>query len=169
MPCLEWSAEEVEWEQGSGPKGPMSCRTQGWISLRPEKAYFRPLGQFSMIFNGSYISFYNFLLIFHVIQWEFHFLSIFYVIQLQFCNFCYLFLNFPCYWMGYMHFSIFCNLSMLFNGKVVFCRLPMLFNGKFAFCHFPMLFNGNLRIEKLWGGTYGRTDVRKFTPLSYRT
>ena len=35
MPCLEWSAEEVEWEQGSGPKGPMSCRTQGWISLRP--------------------------------------------------------------------------------------------------------------------------------------
>ena len=30
MPCLEWLALEVEWEQGSGPKGPMSCRTQGW-------------------------------------------------------------------------------------------------------------------------------------------
>ena len=28
MPCLEWSAEEVEWEQGNGPKGPMSCRTR---------------------------------------------------------------------------------------------------------------------------------------------
>ena len=39
MPCLEWSTEEVEWEQGSGPKGPMSCRTQGWISRRPEKAH----------------------------------------------------------------------------------------------------------------------------------
>ena len=72
-----------------------------------------------------------------------------------------------------MHFSIFCNLSMLFNGKVVFCCLPMLFNekfafcyfpmlfnGKFAFCHFPMLFNGNLRIQKLQGGTYGRMDGR---------
>ena len=58
-----------------------------------------------------------------------------------------------------MHISIFCNLSMLFNGKVVFRHLPMLFNGKFAFCYFPMLFNGNLRIEK-FGGTYGRTDVR---------
>ena len=31
----EWSSEEVEWEQGSGPKGPMSCRTQGGISRRP--------------------------------------------------------------------------------------------------------------------------------------
>ena len=36
MPCLEWLAEEVEWEQGSGPKKPMSCRTQGWISRCPE-------------------------------------------------------------------------------------------------------------------------------------
>ena len=35
MPCLERSSEEVEGEQGSGPKGPMSCRTQGGISLRP--------------------------------------------------------------------------------------------------------------------------------------
>ena len=42
IPCSKWSAEEVEWEQGSGPKGPMSCRTQGWISIRPERAYLRP-------------------------------------------------------------------------------------------------------------------------------
>ena len=28
---------------GSGPKGPMSCRTQGWISLRPSvRTYVRP-------------------------------------------------------------------------------------------------------------------------------
>ena len=38
MPCWEWLAEEVEWEQGSGPKGPMSCRTRvnfhtSWESL----------------------------------------------------------------------------------------------------------------------------------------
>ena len=32
----------------------------------------------------------------------------------------------------------------------------MLFNWKFAFCQFSMLFNGNFRLEKLWGGTYGR-------------
>ena len=32
----------TEWEQGSGPKGPMSCRIQGWISIRPERAYLRP-------------------------------------------------------------------------------------------------------------------------------
>merc|ERR1711911_161379 len=59
-----------------------------------------------------------------------------------------------------VHFSIVCKFSMLFNGKL-------------ACCHFPMLFNGNLRIEKVRGGTYGRTyvrtDGRKFTPVSYRT
>ena len=42
LPCLQWSSEVVEWEQGSGPKGPMSCRTQGWISRRPEGEYIRP-------------------------------------------------------------------------------------------------------------------------------
>ena len=42
MPCLEWSNEVMEWEQGSVPKGRMSCRTQGGISRRPEGAYFRP-------------------------------------------------------------------------------------------------------------------------------
>ena len=34
-----------------------------------------------------------------------------------------------------------------------------------------MLFNGNVRIEKPWGRggwMYGRTDVWKFTPVSYR-
>ena len=74
-----------------------------------------------------------------------------------------------------MYFSILCNFSMLFNGKVVFCCLPMLFNEKFAFCYFPMLFNGkfaffdfpmlfneDLRIEKVQGGTYGQTDVRTY-------
>ena len=44
MPCLGWSSEVVEWEQGSGPRGPMSCKTQEWISrwrflgLLPNKA-----------------------------------------------------------------------------------------------------------------------------------
>ena len=73
--------------------------------------------------------------------------------------------------MGYIHFSIFCYLSMLFNGKFVFCHFPMLFNGKFAFWHFPMLFNENLRIKKFGGDvrTDVRTDIRKFTPVSYRT
>ena len=42
MPCLEWSSEVVDLEQGSGPKGPMSCRTQGVISRRPEGEYIRP-------------------------------------------------------------------------------------------------------------------------------
>ena len=48
----------------------------------------------------------------------------------------------------------------------------MLFNGKLVVCQFPMLFNVNLRLEKLLGGdvrTYVRTDVWKFTPVSYRT
>ena len=49
---------------------------------------------------------------------------------------------------------------MLLNGMFVFCCFPMLFNGKLAFCHFSMLFNGNLTIEKLQGGTYGRTVRR---------
>ena len=120
--------------------------------------------QFSMLFNGNFI-----------------FLSIFHVIQLLFCIFLKFFVNFPCYLMENVHFSIVCKFSMLFNGKFASCHFPMLFNGKFAFCHFPMLFNGNLRIEKVQGGTdgrtdirtdgrtYVRTDVRKFTPVSYRT
>ena len=100
MPCSEWLAGVVEWEQGSGPKGPMSCRTQGWISIRPEKAYLRPLGQFSMIFNGSLAFFFNFSPIF------------------------------PCYSMGITHlFSFFHQFSMLFNGNFAFCQFSMLFNG----------------------------------------
>ena len=97
--------------------------------------------QFSMLFNGNFI-----------------FLSISHIIQLLFCIF--FFVNFPCYSMENVHFSIVCKFSMLFNGKFASCHFPMLFNGKFAFCHFPMLFNGNLRIEKVQGGTYGRTYVR---------
>ena len=27
--CPAWSDQLKKWEQGSGPKGPMSCRTQG--------------------------------------------------------------------------------------------------------------------------------------------
>ena len=89
---------------------------------------------------------------------------------------------FPCYSMGITHFfsffhqfsmlfngnfaffSFFCQFSMLFNEKFAFFyffwKFSMLFNGEFAFCQFSMLFNGNLRIEKLQGGTYGRTDGR---------
>ena len=54
MPCLEWLAAEVEWEQGSGPKGPMSCRTQGWISRNPEKANLRPLGATFLVFHWEH-------------------------------------------------------------------------------------------------------------------
>merc|ERR1712074_446206 len=93
-------------------------------------------------------------------------------IQLLFCFF-FIFGSFPCYLMESVLFLIVCKFSMLFNRKFASCHFPMLFNGKFAFCHFPMLFNGNLRIEKVRGGTYERTyvrmDVRKLTPVSYRT
>ena len=126
-----------------------------------------------MIFNGSYVFstiYCQFSILFNE---NFIFLSIFHVIQLLFCILFLFFVNFPCYSMENVHFSIVCKFSMLFNGKFASCHFPMLFNGKFASCHFPMLFNGNLRIEKVQGGMYGRTDgrmdVRKFTPVSYRT
>ena len=35
MPCSEWSPEDVDQEQGSGLKEPMSCRTWEWYSSRP--------------------------------------------------------------------------------------------------------------------------------------
>ena len=61
MPCLEWLAEELEWEQGSGPKGPMSCRTQGWISRRPERAYLRLWQQLPTSFNRNFAFFQPFV------------------------------------------------------------------------------------------------------------
>ena len=58
--------------------------------------------------------------------------------------------------------------SVLIKRKA--CIFSMSFNGKFAFCQFYMSLNGNLRNEKLQGGrTYGQTNVRKFTPMFYRT
>ena len=84
----EWSAEEVKWEQGRGPKRPMSC-----------KAYFRPLGQFSMIFNGNYV--------FSTISCQFFILSKY----------------------NFAFFFIFCEFSMVSNGKFASCHFPMLFNG----------------------------------------
>ena len=137
MPCWEWLAEEVEWEQGSGPKGPMSCRTQGWISIRPEKAYLRPKEQFSMIFNGTF-AFSQFFVMLPCYSMGisncFHFSSIFHVIQWEICIF------------------------------LLFCKFSMLFKGKFAFHQLSMLFNENLRLEKLWGGrmnvwTYGNSPL----------
>ena len=86
-----------------------------------------PSGQFSMIFDGSFVS-----------------------------------------------FQISHQFSILFNGNFTFSlysgQFSMLFNGKFAFCQFSMLFNGNLRIDSFGGGRMDvRTDVWKFTPVSYRT
>ena len=136
MPCLEWSAEEMEWEQGSGPKRRMCCRTQGWISLHPEKAYFRPLGQLSMIFNESFtffsiscqfsmlfnenFIFFSFFYQFSMLSnWNFAFffifLLIFNVIQWEICIFLF-FVNFPCYSMGSLHFVIFPCYSMEFEN-----------------------------------------------------
>ena len=89
MPCLEWLAEEVEWEQGSSPKGPMSCRTQvnfhkSWAIIHDIQwelcIFFNFLSichvnfsfyQFSMLFNGNhtfFAFFFNFLSICHIIQ-----------------------------------------------------------------------------------------------------
>ena len=90
--------------------------------------------------------------IFHDVQWE---LCIFFSISRQFAmlfngNFIFfsIFINFPCYSIGNMHFFYFS------------CKFSMLFNGEFAFCQFPILFNGNLRLEKLGGDgrTEGQTD-----------
>ena len=157
MPCLEWSAEEVEWEQGSGPKRPMSCRTQGWISIRPEKAYLRPLGQFSMIFNGSLAFFSISHQFFHVIQWELH-------IYFHF------FINFPCYSMGILHFFSFsCQFSMLFNEKFAFFTFfgsfPCYSMGSLHFVNFPCYSMGIWELRSFRGGhtdvrTDGRTDGR---------
>ena len=68
---------------GSGPKEPMSCRTQGWISRRPDRAYFQQefcifsiSCQFAMLFNRN--------------------LTLFLVI-----------INFPCYSMENIHFLLF--------------------------------------------------------------
>ena len=115
---------------GSGPKGPMSCRTQWWISIRPENAYLRPKEQFSMIFNGTF-AFSQFFVMLPCYSMGisncFHFSSIFHVIQWEICIF------------------------------LLFCKFAMLFNGKYAFYQLSMLFNGNLKLEKLRrGGTYGR-------------
>ena len=77
----------------------------------------------------------------------------------------------PCYSIRISH-SFDHQLSMLCNGKFAFCQFSILFNGNFAFLQFPMLFNGNMRLRSFCGGggwTDRRTDVWKFTPVSYRT
>ena len=85
------------------------------------------------------------------------------------------FFNFPCYPIRILHILIFLSIFNVIRWEICiflfFCKFAMLFNGKFAFFHFLMVFNGDLRIEKLWGGkhTDGRTDVKKFTLVSYRT
>ena len=79
---------------------------------------------------------------------------------------------------NYVFSTISCEFSMLSNCNFafffIFCEFSMLSNGKFASCLFPLLFNGNLRIEKLQGRggdvcTFGRMDVRKLTPVCYRS
>ena len=75
---------------GSGPDGPMSCWTQGWISICPKRAYFWPLEQFSMILNGNFAYFQFFSQFAILFNRNFTFFSVF--------------MNFPCYSMGNMHF-----------------------------------------------------------------
>ena len=48
-------------------------------SIYPEMGYLKPLGQFSMIFNGSFYIFSISHQFFYVIQWEFHILLIFFI------------------------------------------------------------------------------------------
>ena len=133
MPCLEWLAAKVEWEQGSGPKGPMSCRTQVYFQTSSDGTFFA--------FGATFL----------VIQWEdwifFHFIV----------NFpCY------SIWILHL-FQSFVNFSMLFNGCFkffsFFYQFSMLFNGNFAFLQFSMLFNGNMRLRSFGEGG-GRKDGR---------
>ena len=152
MPCLEWLAAKVEWEQGSGPKGPMSCRTQGWISRRPEKAHLRPLGLLSLLFNEN-------------IEFFFHFIVNFPCYSIWILYFFQKIVNFPCYSIGISHFLTSIKFSMLFNGNFIFFsflyQFSMLFNGNFAFLQFSMLFNGNMRLRSFGGGGMdGWTDGR---------
>ena len=150
MPCLEWSAKEVEWEQRSSPRGPMSCKTQGWISIHPEKAYLKPLGplgplgQFSMIFDKKFCFFF------------FNFLSIFLFYSMRMSHF---FLFFHQFFMksiwNYAFFSFFSQFFMLLNEKFAFfyffCKFSILFNsmGGLHFVNFPYfsigIWNENLQ------------------------
>ena len=62
---------------------------------------------------------------------------------------------------------------MLFNGKFalfyVFVNFPCYSMESLYFFNYPCYSMGIWVLRGLGGGTYGRTDVWKFTPVSYRT
>ena len=75
--------------------------------------------------------------------------------------------------MGNLHFFNFSSICHViqweFHIFFIFHQFPMLFNGEFAFYQFPMLFNREALGGGTEGGKDGRTDIWKFTPVSYRT
>ena len=149
MPCLEWLAEKLEWEQGSGPNWPMSCRTQGWISRRPERAYLRPWWQLSMLFNRNF-AFFQFLVNLPCYSMGILHFSQFSLFSMLFNGnhaIFHFFVNFLCYSMGSLYFVNFPCYSMGIQGLRSFG-------------------GGDVRTN---GRTDVQTDVWKFTPVTYRT
>ena len=106
---------KVESGEGSGLKGSMSCRTQGWISMLysgnslliynfPFFCIFLFFMYFPCYSMGIFSILY-FLSIFHVIQWSFFFLVFDYIAY---------------YSMGIFVFFNFCQFSMSFNMDLRF-------------------------------------------------
>ena len=110
--------------------------------------------QFFMLFNGNFIFFVNFPCYpIAILHFFFNFLLIFHVIQWKMCIFL-LFVNFLCYSMGSLQVVIFPCYSM----------------GSLHFVIFPCYSMEIWELRRVRGGRMdGRTDVRKFTPVSNRT
>ena len=114
----------------------------------------RSLGQFSMIFNGSYVFF--------------PFLINFLCYSVGISHFFQLLVNFPCYPIGISHLLLFFQFPMLFNRIFAFYfifKFSMLFNGKLSFCQFSMAFSGNWRFENGGGGCTDRQTYIMVHPL----
>ena len=142
MPCLEWSAEEVEGEQGSGPKGPMSCRTQRWISIMKTKFIRQKQRKSLPLFHTSWEGIFEvFGAIFYDIQWEFCILSIYYQFSMGISYFSYFLVNYLCYSMGNLYFFTYYSM------------------GGLHFANFPCYSMGIWGL-KAFGGGDGRTDRR---------
>ena len=104
-----------------------------------------------MLFNRNF-AFFNFSLIYNVIQWEFYIFLSFHQFSMLFNrDFSYLFLvNFPCYLMGISYFFHF------------FINFPCYSMGILHFFNFPCYSMGTWGSKALAGGrTDGRTDGQR--------